>query len=436
MLRGGRMAMKICYFVTEYPAVSHTFIRREIVELERGGLDVLRVSLRRDRHRLVDAADLDEKERTRYLLDESAIEFARAFLMAALKPATLLRAVRAAFAMMRRSHRARVLHLAYLAEAIVLSRWLERGQVRHIHAHFGTNGAEVAMFAHLLTGIPYSFTVHGPDEFDRPEYLGLAEKVRRAAFVCAVSSFTRSQLCRWVPASEWGKIHVVRCGLGADFTLPRLTTKVAKNSLVCVGRLSAQKGQMVLLEAIALLAKQGAAVRLTLAGDGPLRSELSQRVRELNLERLVEMPGWLTNAQIRERLLDARALVLPSFAEGLPVALMEALALGRPVITTYVAGTPELVRDGLCGWLVPAGSAEKLADAIKECLDASDAAILRMGQAGRARVLDMHDIERECAKLATLIGVAAPAAASAATVSDRERTQASSQPPAVSHGFK
>jgi len=329
--------MRVCYFVSEYPAVSHTFIRREIAELERNDISVLRVSLRRNDRNLVDAADLSEKNRTRYILDGSITKILSAFVNALRRrPTTLARAGLAAGKMMRRSSRPPLVHLAYLAEALVLAQWAIEEDVRHIHAHFGTNGAEVAMLCHHLTGIPYSFTVHGPDEFDRPEYLGLPEKVKHAAFVCVVSSFTGSQICRWIPPEEWPKIKLVRCGLDADFLIHRPSGIVSKSQLVTVGRLSEQKGQLVLLGALAVLVREGVRFKMTIVGDGPLRPEIERRIRELGLQDHVELTGWLTNSQVRARVRGARAVILPSFAEGLPVVLMEALALERPVVTTYV----------------------------------------------------------------------------------------------------
>jgi colanic acid/amylovoran biosynthesis glycosyltransferase len=172
--------------------------------------------------------------------------------------------------------------------------------------------------------------------------------------------------------------------------------------LVTVGRLCEQKGQLVLLGALAVLVREGVPFKMAIAGDGPLRPEIERRIRELGLEDHVELTGWLTNSQVRARLRGARAMILPSFAEGLPVVLMEALALGRPVVTTYVAGIPELVTDKACGWLVPAGSVEHLAHAIKQCLNVPDALIEAMGAAGRKRVLEQHDIAKECRKLADL----------------------------------
>jgi len=394
--------MRVCYFVSEYPAVSHTFIRREIVELERNNITVLRVSLRRGDRELVDPADLSERDRTSYILDGHITKFVSAFAIALMRrPSALAKASLAAIKMTRRSSRPAILHLAYLAEALVLAQWVLENDARHIHAHFGTNGAEVAMICHILTGVPYSFTIHGPDEFDRPEYLGLPAKVKHAAFVCVVSSFTGSQICRWIPPQEWPKIKLVRCGLDADFLTKPPSRIVSKTQLVTVGRLSAQKGQLILLNALAILEREGVQFEMVIVGDGPLRPQLERSIRELGLENKVELRGWQSNSQVRALMRGARALVLPSLAEGLPVVLMEALALGRPVITTYVAGIPELVTDQTCGWLVPAGSVERLAAAIKQCLNAPDAHILAMGVAGRKRVLEQHDIAKECQKLAS-----------------------------------
>lgn len=259
------------------------------------------------------------------------------------------------------------------------------------------------MLCHLLTGVPYSFTVHGPDEFDRPEYLGLPAKVKHAAFVCVISSFTGSQLCRWIPTEDWHKIELVHCGLDADFLGAQPARVVPKGRLVTIGRLSEQKGHLVLLQALAQLAREGEPFKLTVAGDGPLRRQLERAIRELGLEQHVELAGWMSNAEVRQAIREARALVLPSFAEGLPVVLMEALALGRPVITTYIAGIPELIAERDCGWLVPAGNTDRLASAIRQCLHAPDSVIWAMGAEGRSHVVAQHDIARECRKLATLL---------------------------------
>jgi glycosyltransferase involved in cell wall biosynthesis len=205
---------------------------------------------------------------------------------------------------------------------------------------------------------------------------------------------------------DWKKVHVVRCGLDHDFKDFTPHDALAAHRLVCVGRLCEEKGHFLLLDALAQLAKRNIAFKMTLVGDGPLRSRITARIEELGLRNNVEITGWVSNSEVRQFLSDARAMILPSFAEGLPVSIMEAFALGRPVISTYFAGIPELVVNGENGWLVPPGDTNRLAGAIEECLSASDARIIAMGACGRMRVLQMHDIAHECAAIASLFRAA------------------------------
>ena len=397
------MSIQIAYLINQYPKVSHSFIRREILALERQGLVVQRVAIRGWADEVVDPDDLRERERTQYLLQGGPLPLLVAMLKALIsEPARFFSALVLATRKGWRADRALPYHWIYLAEAALLCRWLKRSGASHLHAHFGTNPAEVAMLAHVL-GVPsYSFTVHGPEEFDKPLAIGLGEKVRRAAFVVAISSFGRSQLFRWVPHDHWSKVHVVHCGLDADFHAAAASDPPDVPRLVCVGRLCEQKGQLLLVQAVAQLAQRGLQVELVLAGDGEMRPDVEALVRSNGIEPLVRITGWISGTQVREEILAARALVLPSFAEGLPVVIMEAMALRRPVITTFVAGIPELVRQGESGWLVPAGDAEELATAMAECLNTTPDSLARMGNAARARALARHDIDTEASKLLAL----------------------------------
>jgi colanic acid/amylovoran biosynthesis glycosyltransferase len=394
--------MKIGYLINQYPHVSHSFVRREVAGLERHGVEVVRFSVRPSPADLVDPADRAERERTTVLLRSMTALLTATLATACLRPVAWLRALAAAVRLGRRSDRGVLRHLVYLAEACVLLGHLRRNGVEHLHAHFGTNSATVALLTRTLGGPPYSFTVHGPEEFDRPDALSLGEKIAAAAFVVAVSDFGRSQLYRWCAYEHWARVHVVHCGVDSAFLEAGAQPVEDTERVVCVGRLAEQKGQMLLLDAVARLAAEGVPLTLTLAGDGPMRGRLEEQIRRLGLTSRVRITGYLSNDAVRREMLAARVLALPSFAEGLPVVLMEALALGRPAVTTYVAGIPELVEDGVNGWLVPAGSVAELADALRRALDCPTDRLAEMGRAGAERVAERHNAVTEAGKLAEL----------------------------------
>ena len=398
---GGGGGLRIAYLVNQYPMVSHSFVRREIRALERIGIEVLRISIRGWSEAVVDPEDREERERTRYVLRGGLLPLVAAIMRQGLRsPARLASALGLALRMGWRAHKPLPFHLVYLAEACWIVPRLRAQGARHLHAHFGTNSAEVAMLVNVLCGIPYSFTVHGIAELDRPDAIGLGEKIRRAAFVVAVSSFCRAQLYRWTAPEAWAKVKVVHCGLEPAFHQVPRNAPPARPRLVCVARLSGEKGQLLLVQAAALLARDGIDFELVLAGDGELRPSLEAEIARHGLERKVWITGWLSSDQVRNEILAARALVLPSFAEGLPVVLMEAMALRRPVLTTYIAGIPELVIDGENGWLFPAASVEKLVEAMRACLAQPAEVLEAMGDRARQRVLLRHDVDAEAAHLA------------------------------------
>ncbi len=222
----------------------------------------------------------------------------------------------------------------------------------------------------------------------------------------AVSSFGRSQLFRYVSHEHWNKINVVHCGIEPAFYAGAAIEAGDGRRLVCVGRLCEQKGQLLLIEAARLLSERGTQFELVLAGDGEMRRELEEMIARYRLQDRIRITGWINSDQVRDEILAARALVLPSFAEGLPVVIMEAMALRRPVISTFVAGIPELVDPGRHGWLVPAGDVEALTSAMQACLETSDETIARMGDAAYKTVIEHHDADKEANKLAKLISSA------------------------------
>lgn len=381
-----------------YPKVSHAFIRREILALEALGTPVRRYSIRRSGETLVDPADVAEAEKTTVLLEGKGRLVWDAVRWLLTHPAGLVRGVAMAWRLAPGGPGPLLKQLIYLLEAAGLAARCRRDGVRHLHAHFGTNPAAVALLCRTIGGPTYSFTVHGPDEFDAPVALRLGLKVKCAKFAVAISQYGRSQLCRWAEVGDWGKIHVVRCGVDESFLEGQLTPPPAEPRFVCVARLSEQKGLPVLVEAMRLLKERGVEATVDLIGDGPLRGMLEARVGEAGLEGRVVFRGNQPSSEVRRAILAARALVLPSFAEGLPVVLMEALALGRPAITTQIAGIPELIRPGETGWLVPPGDAPALAEAMGEAVGGT-----LCGLAGAARrrqvVAERHAVLAEAKAL-------------------------------------
>jgi glycosyltransferase involved in cell wall biosynthesis len=270
----------------------------------------------------------------------------------------------------------------------------------------------------MMSDVRISITIHGPEEFDRPERLGLKEKIAMADFTVAISSFGRSQLLRWARLQDWHKIHIIPCGID-DRALDTVHTAFpVAPRLVCIGRLSEQKGHLLLLQAVHRLVSQGIDLQVTLMGDGPLRPAIEQRIQELDLHHVVELTGTVSQERIYEELQRSRALVCPSFAEGLPVVLMESMARERPVIATYIAGIPELVKSGT-GWLVPAGDVDALANTMEEVLASDPSTLAKMGVAARQRVLTRHDIRTSAAQLELLVAQVAQSSSQYAVLGGR-----------------
>lgn len=395
--------MRIAYLVNQYPKTSHSFIRREIEALERMGHEIVRYTLRPTSEPLVDPRDEAERARTRAVVAAPYLSKAVTGVKEALRaPGRTCAAARLALRCGLSSDRGLAYHIAYLGEALILAAWLRDERVQHLHVHFGTNSATVAMLAGRISGIPWSFTVHGPEEFDRPFGIALAEKLRAAGFAVAISSFGRSQLLRWLDGRQWNKVKVVHCGIDKAFADGTNEPLPQAPRLLCIGRLCEQKGQLLLVEAARKLKARGVTFELVFAGDGPMRSEIEAAVRDAALGAQVRITGWLSGAEVRRELQQCRVMVLPSFAEGLPVVIMEAMAVERPVVTTAIAGIPELVIDGDTGFLVPAGDVEALAQKLETVLAMPEHALQAITARARRRVMDRHDADTEAAKLAAL----------------------------------
>jgi len=395
----------VAYLTNVYPKISHSFIRNEILALERQDFKVTRLTVRGSPDTFSDPIDRDEQDNTIILLDGHPF----AMLWSALKrmtrsPRNFTRALRVARSTLLHGSAGWLQCTAYMLEACRLADRMERLGIRHVHVHFGTNPATVARIASRLGSFSYSVTMHGPDEFDAPERLQLREKVADASFVVAISTFGRSQIMRWSAPSDWPKIAVIRCGTSPLF-MSHVTSitdaGLSGRNLVCVARLSPQKGIPLLIEAVELVARTHD-FHLNIIGDGPLRSDVEIQIAELGLSETITLQGWCDPQSVWRGMLAARTLVLPSFAEGLPIVIIEALALGRPVIATQIAGIPELV-DQRVGWLIPPGSVPALANAIIAALDSSTERLRSMGDIGRNRAEAAHDVDENVADLADLL---------------------------------
>lgn len=407
--------MKIAYLTNQYPHPRHTFIRREIVAVEKAGIEVVRFTIRDLNVKLVDPNDEAEYTKTTVLFPNGTKGVAR--LAGAMLRASLTRfpgwcrAMVRAWRMSWRGGKGVAHHLAWVAEAEVLVERMKTAGVTHVHVHFGTNCAAVALFAKIMGGITYSITMHGPEEWDRSEAISLEDKYNNALFLTPVSEFARCQIFRWYHHTRWHNAHLVRCGVDEIFLGQEPTPVPDVARFVTVAGLVPEKGHLRLLEAVDRLVKAGRTFEAVLVGDGPLRPLIESEIARRGLGGTVKLLGWMSNTGVRDQVRASRAILMPSFAENLPVAIMEALALGRPAIASCIAGIPELVEPGVSGWLVPASSIDDLVTAMSAVLDTPVGRLTEMGRAGRARVIERHNAETEGARMAGLIRELVPRSA-------------------------
>lgn len=400
---------RIAYLSAEYPKVSHTFIMREVDALRRRGLEVDTFTVRRTPpDGLLSDADRAADRETFAILPPDRARLLRAHAGLAMRhPARYLAALRLALGHASSGRSNPLWRLFYFAEAGLLADELRRRRIDHVHAHFVNVASAVAMLATALRGpaATWSFTMHGPLEFDDVQLHAIPDKVRRARFVACISDYCRAQLMRMVEPEHWDRLHVVHCGVRlADYDTPSAASAPAAPGLhvVSVGRFAPMKGFGVLLEALAEVHD----ARLTLVGEGPERAALEATTRRLGLGGRIRFTGALGARAVTELLHEADVFCLPSFAEGVPVVLMEAMAARVPVVATAIMGIPELVAEGQSGRLLLPGRAAPLAAALRE-LAGDPAARARMGANGRAAIEAGFDVDRSARELARLFGGAA-----------------------------
>lgn len=399
--------MRITYLVSRYPAISHTFIMREIEALRRLGLEVDTVTIRRpDAGELLTPRDREASRQTFAILPVGPMRLIGTHLaMLATHPLRYLATLWYATRRRPPGLGAAVWQLFYFAEAVVLAAHLRGQRIDHIHAHFANVAGSVAMLSARLAGLTWSMTLHGTADFGDPSSVDLTGKIRDASLVICVCEFGRVQAMLHSDPNDWGKLHVVHCGVEAKRYAPVQTVGRDRGDepvrLLHVGRLHRVKGQSVLLEALRRLDEQGVRFECVIVGDGDERSRLESLAGQLGLRDRVKMTGSLGQAEVRAMYANADIFVLPSFSEGLPVVLMEAMAMQLPVVASRITGIPELVEDGVSGLLVTPGLAAPLADALIQL--ARDPELReRMGRAGRDKVCREFEVAASAELLAAL----------------------------------
>ena len=388
--------MRVAYLVSDYDAPSHTFVRREVAALRTLGTEVFAYGIR--------SSSSAESEATN-ILDCSLFSLFSAVICTLFRnPIRFLMAWNLARQHRPPGLRALLWSQFHFVEAMMFARMLSKADVSHLHVHFANSGATVGMLASHYLDLPWSMTLHGISETDYPAGLMLADKISRAYFVACASYFMQAQAMRVVPFEHWHKFHIVRCGLDLKNLSQIQNTSRVDNmpKLVCVGRLSPEKGHIGLVNVIHSLRQKGIDCTLTLVGDGPLRSEIETRRSVLGLEDRVFLAGFLQEHDTLAAIGASDIVVLPSFMEGLPVVLMEALGLGKPVIASQVAGIPELVVNGESGMLVTPSDLSALQDGIAKLLQHPEN-WTEMGNKGRLRVAEDFDIQRIATKMKSLI---------------------------------
>ena len=392
----------MAYLVSQYPAISHTFILREVLALRQLGFEISVASINSaDRPPAgMTKEEKQETERTLYVKRVPVLRLLACHLRQLLRsPSRYFAALFFALRSGGCDLRGVAYGFFYFAEAAVIAEWMRTLGLNHLHVHFATPASAVGLIVSRLSGCGLSITVHGPDEFYDVSRYRLAEKIAGASFLCAIGNFARSQLMKLSPVEHWSKFEVTPLGVDTASFSRQHRYHEAPFEILCIGRLVPAKGQHILISAVRELADRGRQVRLRFVGDGPDRQSLERQACAQCVDDLIVFEGSVNQDRIRDFYNRADAFVLPSFAEGIPVVLMEAMAMQLPCVTTRITGIPELIRDGIDGLLVVPSDEGELADAI-ERLIADPELRCSLACAGRKRVVERYNLSTNIRRLA------------------------------------
>lgn len=391
----------IAYLASEYPAISHTFIFREIKELRKSGFIIKTASIRKP-EMLDIMTDREKKESagTLYIKNTPKLKVFGIHLKYLLNnPLKYFTMFRNTINFSRLGNFNLIKAIGYLAEAVILLDWMNKNKIDHIHVHFANPASTVAMIATGYGRITYSMSVHGPDIFYNVENNLLEEKIKRASMIRCIGYYCRSQLMRIVPYPYWNKFFIVRCGVDLSIFNPRDVPNNDIPHILCVGRLVSAKGQHILLDACAILKERGLKFRLNLIGDGPDRDSLETLSKNLGLSDSVTFTGALGQDKVIEYYDKADIFIIPSFAEGIPVVLMEAMSKQIPCITTFITGIPELIDDNEDGMLFAPSDVKSLADKMELLIKDKKLRHI-IGVKASRKISDKYDLEKNCKQMA------------------------------------
>jgi colanic acid/amylovoran biosynthesis glycosyltransferase len=394
---GKRPPLKLAYLASQYPAVSHTFIFNEIRELRKLGFEISTASINACDRPVSQLPEIERAEQaaTYYVKPSGWLKALQAVIYSVGKnPLGTMRGLLFTIRLGKGLKR-----FFYFIEALMIGMWMRGKGLEHLHVHFGSAAASVGMIVAKTFPLTYSLTIHGPDEFYEVSNSYLPEKIITARFVCCIGSYARSQVMKVSPSNQWKKIEVAPLGVDPVKFAPERRPATVPFEILCIARLASAKGHHILLSAVKRLVEENRAVRLRLLGDGPERGSLERRIAEEGLTGHVILEGAVNQDRIPGFLKKADVFALASFAEGVPVSLMEAMASEIPCVSTLITGIPELIRDEIDGLLVSPSDEEALADALRRLMDEPELR-KRLGRAGRLRVMDRYNLERNVSALA------------------------------------
>ena len=398
-------ATRVAFLLSQYPAVSHTFLLNEVLGLRARGMEIETVSINRPDRPFdkLPALERAEARNTHYIKGGDWLRTLFTVLATAFgHPAVVARGLAAVLGLRGLPRRQRGRWLFYLAEALLVGRWMREQRLRHLHVHFGGAVASVGLLTSQAWGLPYSLTIHGPEELLNVDAYQLRAKVQQASFVFCISDFCRSQLCQFTPPAQWSKFSVHRLGVDPVVLSPPYPLKHSGEGplrVICTGRLVAAKGHHILLQALDQLQQRGIELHTTLIGTGPELASLEAFVKSRGLGHNVVFTSALSHAETLNLVRSADIFVLASFAEGIPVALMEAMAFAVPCVATTIAGIPELIHSGQDGLLAAPSNVDALADAIESLVVDPDLRCY-LGGAGRQRIIRDYNLPLNHERLA------------------------------------